>query len=89
MDSKSKEVNQLNENLTKLNKNLDRQNSLIRNFIISIFRGVGYFIGVTIVASIIVFILSQTIKSIVDISLLEDVVGPNIIEEIELNHSAP
>ncbi len=80
----SKELNQLNENLVKLNKNLDRQNSLLRNFEISIFRGVGYFVGVTIVASIIVFMISQTVNSLGGASLLNEMMGLEIIEDINI-----
>jgi len=83
MDSKL--IKELNQNITILNQRIKRQNSLWRNLILSIFRGVGYFIGATIVASVIIYFVAQTIKSMSDAPILKDFLDPETIERIEIN----
>lgn len=83
MDSKL--IKELNQNIIILNQRIKRQNSLWRNLMLSIFRGVGYFIGATIIASIAIYFISQTIKSISDVPILKDFLDPEKIEQIEIN----
>ncbi len=84
---KPKEIEQLNQNLNKLIDRLDKQNSLAKNFIISIIRGVGYFIGVTIVAGIIIYFLAQAAKSITQQSFFKNFINQETIEKFDLQEN--
>lgn len=83
MFMESKLLKELNKNIKILNERIEKQNSLWRNFLLSIFRGVGYFIGVTIVAGILIYFLSIIIKT-VEIPILQDFITAKQIEELRI-----
>ncbi len=83
MFMESKLLKELNKNIKILNERIEKQNSLWRNFLLSIFRGVGYFIGVTIVAGILIYFLSIIIKT-VEIPILQDFITANQMEELRI-----
>jgi hypothetical protein len=72
-----KQLETLNQNIQQLNQRIERQNSFWRIFVLSILRGVGNFLGFTIVASILIYIASIMLRTI-NLPLLDDL--QNIIE---------
>jgi len=72
-----KQLETLNQNIQQLNQRIERQNSFWRIFLLSILRGVGNFLGFTIVASILIYIASIMLRTI-NLPLLDDL--QNIIE---------
>lgn len=69
-----KSINELNKNVEALNANVDRSNAVLFNFLFSILKGVGVFIGATIVAGIIIYILSKALDS-VNSPIIQDIIN--------------
>lgn len=55
-----------------LNEKLEKSNSMVYNFLLSIVKGIGVFIGATIVAGVILYALSQLLSSL-DLPILESI----------------
>lgn len=75
---------ELNKNLTKLNKNIEKQLSFKFILLKGVVYGVATVIGASVVAGIVLSILSKTIDSVDDIPLIEDVVDEIEIEKQDL-----
>lgn len=63
---------QLLAELRILNAKLEKSNSMVYNFFLSIVKGIGVFIGATIVAGVILYGLSQLLSSL-DLPVLESI----------------
>ncbi|MGD9129213.1 MAG: DUF5665 domain-containing protein [Candidatus Woesebacteria bacterium] len=79
-------LNEVHRSIERLDKNIKRQNSFKRNFLLSIVRGVGYFIGATIVAGLAIAIMFKFLMSLdrlpfinqaIDVELIEETLEPN------------
>ncbi len=68
-------MNELEQQVTKLNANIEKQLSFRHNFINAIVYGVGYAMGASIVAGIIIALLTWTINSVHDIPVIGKLVG--------------
>ncbi len=60
----------LNKNLERLTKNIEKQNSFKRSLFMGMLQGVGNVIGATIIAGILLIVLSKFIHSAEQIPLL-------------------
>ena len=78
-----KESDKLDNNISRLNKNLEKLTSFPRIFFVSILQGVGGIIGATIVAGVILFVLSRFIVTIEQIP----VVGPWVKTVVQFSTS--
>ena len=81
-----KQLAKLNQNIQQLTRRIERQNSVWQSFMLSILRGVGNFIGFTIVASILLYIASLFLRTI-DIPILhelQEIVGMERVEELRV-----
>lgn len=67
--------------LRALNSNIKKQISFKRNFFLSIVSGIGYTIGATIVAGIVIAILSWTINSIEDVPVLNKLIDSTKLQQ--------
>lgn len=74
-----------NDSISLLNKNIEKSISFRRNFFLSIVKGVGSFLGATIVAGILLGILSTVIDSVDDVPVLNKIVST--IEDSTVNNS--
>ncbi len=68
------EIKQINKNLEKLNKKMEKKLSWRRNLLVAIWAGLGTVVGATIVAGILISIFSSMIDSVEDIPILNDIV---------------
>jgi len=73
---------ELNNNLKKLIKGLEKQNSFKRSFLMSVIQGVGGVIGATIVAGMLLFVLSKFIHSVEQVPLIG-----NLVKSINIGSS--
>jgi uncharacterized protein (DUF697 family) len=79
---------ELNNNLKKLIKGLEKQNSFKRSFLMSVIQGVGGVIGATIVAGMLLFVLSKFIHSVEQVPLIGNLVKSiNIVSSINTKTS--
>lgn len=74
------QTKQLIKNLESLNEELEKSNS-VHNLGLSIVKGVGTLIGATIVATLLLGILSQIIQSANDIPILNKVIDTEKVNE--------
>lgn len=82
MDTSSRDSNaELNKNLKRLNRNLEKENSVARNIWMGIIKGAAGAVGATLVAGIILTILARTLDSAKDISILKPFLGSGKIQE--------
>lgn len=63
----------LNIQLIALNKKIEQQLSFKRSIMMSVLNGAGYALGATIVAGIIITILTWTIQSVQDVPILNKI----------------
>lgn len=70
----------LHKSVDKLNKSITRHNSLRRTFVIGVVNGVGTVIGATVVAGVVLLILSSFIHTIDQIPLLGELIRSSQIE---------
>ncbi len=75
------QTKQLIKNLESLNEELEKSNSVLHNLGLSIVKGVGTLIGATIVATLLLGILSQIIQSANDIPILNKVIDTEKVNE--------
>jgi hypothetical protein len=81
MKSAEKTLESIKKNLVVLNKNLKNQNSFKRGFLFSVLQGVGSVIGATIVAGLILFILSKFIHSVEQIPFIGNLIKSSQLEQ--------
>lgn len=73
---------ELNKNLEELNKRIEKQNSLKFIILRGIVYGVSTVIGASIVAGIVISILSATIDSVEEVPILNTIVEEIPVEEV-------
>lgn len=76
------QTKKLIKNLEELNEKLDKRNSVLYNFGLSIVKGVGSLIGATIVATILLGLLSQVASSANDIPILKNIVDVQEVNRV-------
>ncbi len=82
-DKKSeKQEQELVQLLEKLNSNLQKEVSPVRRFIMAVIQGVGTIIGATIVAGIVLGVLSETVDSVDDIPILNKILDSEDLKDI-------
>jgi hypothetical protein len=72
----SAELETLNARLQSIDKKLTLQLSVKRNILMSMLNGAGYAIGASIIARIIITILTWTIQSVHDVPILNKIMLP-------------
>lgn len=70
-----KEKDELIKQLTKANKLLGREVSPSYQFYLSIIRGIGTAIGLTLIGGIVIGVLNSFVNSIYDIPILGKIIG--------------
>lgn len=70
-----------------LNNNLRKQLSFKRNFLMSMLNGVGYAIGATLIAGVVIAILSASIRSIQDVPVLKNLLTQETINLLKHSES--
>lgn len=68
--------------LKRIDQNLKKEVSFRHNFMLGVIRGVGTVIGATIVAGFVIMILSQLIKSVDDIPILNTILSSEELKEL-------
>lgn len=71
----------ISNHLAKLDTSIQKKLSFKRNFLLSIVKGVGYAIGATLIAGIVIAILSWSISSIQDVPILNKILTASDIEQ--------
>lgn len=72
---------ELDTQLTKLNHNLSKQLSFKRNLLMSIVSGVGYALGASLIAGLVIAILSWSIDSIQDVPVLNKIFSSQELQQ--------
>ena len=72
----------LKSELEKLTKELKLQNSAKRRFFLGIVSGVGSALGATIVASLVIILLSQVIKTVDDLPILNSFMMTSSVDTV-------
>lgn len=76
-----KKLSHIARQLGQLDTKLQKQLSFKRNFLLSVVSGVGYAIGATIIAGIVIAILSWSISSIQDVPILNKIFTASDIQQ--------
>ena len=79
----------LEQELKRLSKCIERQNSLRRNFAVSVLRGFGGALGATFVFGLVIAGLVQLIRSIDYVPILNSILNSGTIEEVIRRFSQP
>jgi hypothetical protein len=79
--TKIKTSKSVENNLIFLNQNLEKQNSFWHGFLMSVIQGVGEVIGATLVAGVVLIILSKFITSVEQVPLIGKLVKSTQIEK--------
>ena len=72
----------LEDQIKELSGHIKRQNSIQRNFLIAIVRGLGSAIGATVVFGVGLAILFQIVRSIDYVPILNNILNSGAIEEV-------
>ena len=67
----------LTAQLQKTNVYLQKQITFKRNFLLSVVSGIGYALGASILAGILIAVLSATVNSISDVPILNKLINTN------------
>jgi len=82
MKKTSNNSQDINKNLVKLTKQMERLNSFKFSLLRGIMTGVGTAIGATIVAAILITILGRLIQSVEDVPILNDIIKSTNIDSV-------
>lgn len=72
----------LEQEIKELSQHMKLQNSLRRNFVISIVRGFGSALGATVVFGLVIAFLFQIVRSIDYVPILNGILNSQAIEEV-------
>lgn len=79
----------LEKKIEELTKQIKRQNSLRRNFLISVLKGFAGALGATVVFGIAVALVFQIVRSIDYVPILNNILNSMAIEEFILRFTNP
>lgn len=80
---------ELQYQIEELNKQLQMQNSLQRNFFMAMLRGFAGAVGATVVFGIVLAFLFQIIRSINYVPILNNILNSGAIEEVVKRFTQP
>lgn len=78
-------VDELNKNIQLLAKQVRKSNSLTYNVLLSFARGAASAIGATVIAAIVIAMLSRTIHSLTDIPIVGPIIENSQVEQFLQN----
>jgi len=70
----------LNKNIEILSGRIDRSNSLARNVLLSLLKGIATALGATVVAAVLIAILGRSIKTLSDVPIVGPLIESSQVE---------